>query len=413
MTTRVLAVLIALSCAPFLYLLTDGARGESLLFVFANISGFIAAVVLWWQFALGVRPVSRLFSIDRAALVGIHIWLGTYGVLMVLVHGVLQLIEYQEGIAFLLLPRFENEFYTHLAFGQIALMLTAVVWVTSAVVRGSIAYRPWKYIHYVSYPAGALVYLHALEIGTYLGAHSWLTALWYAMAISYLLFLLWRIAETLFLAGYPYRIQSVTPQTDTITTYVLEPETTHRITPNSGQHVYLTLHRFGESHPFSVMGYNQATGALTLGIKAFGRFTKKLAQVSVGTRVRLSAPYGAFTIEGQNGSPKVLIAGGIGVTPFIPLVAAYPNDTYLFNCNQTFESALARTELKAALGDRYIDIIEPERISVAHFGVLPERYLAEAKFFLCGPAGLMRATKKHLASLGVSPERIFTEEFAF
>ena len=59
-------------------------------------------------------------------------------------------------------------------------------------------------------------------------------------------------------------------------------------------------------------------------------------EISVGQQVRLAAPYGVFTLDpsSYNGRPAVFIAGGIGVTPVLPmakaLVAAHPDATVRF-----------------------------------------------------------------------------------
>ena len=381
--------------------------------VTANLTGFLGAVVLWWQFALGVRPVSRLFSINYAALLKIHIWLGTYGLIFVLLHALLQVFEYDSGLAFLFVPSFGNEFYIHLSFGQISFILLLVIWLSSAILRQSIAYRPWKYIHYLSYSAGMLVYLHALDIGTFLAAYTWLQFIWYAMTMSYLTMVLWRIADGLLLTQFHYKLARVTRHTDRIVVYELEPFGGRRVMPEIGQYVYVTLHRFGESHPFSVMGYDQETGTITLGIKQQGSFTKKLAHIYVGDDIYISQPFGLFTREAHNDQPKVLIAGGIGVTPFIPLVDKYSANTYLFNCNSTLDNAVARDLLQEKLQDRYQDIITPDRLSARQLGQLPAEYLEKAKFFMCGPTGLMDAVKSELAAMGIPQSRIYTEDFSF
>lgn len=410
---KILYGAIALSFVPFLYIFTDIYHGEEWLFVLANLTGFLAAVVLWWQFALGVRPVVRLFSADYAAILKLHIWLGTYGLIFVLLHGVLQMMEYGAGLAFLFVPAFGNEFYLHLSFGQMSFILLLVVWLTSAVLRGAVAYRPWKYVHYLSYPAGLMVYMHAMDIGTYLGSFVWLQMIWFAMAFSYVAMVVYRIADLALITAFPYSIAQRTAVTDAIMLYELTPRSARHPKPQIGQYVYLTMRRFGESHPFSVMAYNEETGGIRLGIKQFGPFTEKLAAQTAGTSVFVSQPFGSFTKEAQNSEPRVLVAGGIGVTPFVPLVKQYPENTYLFNCNTTLENAVARDELQSLLADRYSDVVAPDMLSPDHFKKLPAAVLEKGKFFICGPAGLMNATKEQLSSLGVSQERIFTEEFSF
>lgn len=382
-----------------------------------SVTGLLGTLLLWAQFVLGVRPIARRISIDYAQLLRLHTWLGIWGVLLVFTHPIFEMLSYGLSWQFLFVPSFVTEFNTHLAFGQIAFIALIILWLTSAfaAVRKRITYRPWKYIHYLSYPILFLTFLHAREIGSMLVTYPLLMYLWWVLFCSFILMALWRIADALLLTKVRYTLTGVTQVTGDITLYTLTPRTARRITPHIGQYAYVTLRLFGEGHPFTIMEFDNKTGALTFGIKAFGTFTQQLTTHDIGKVVYIDGPYGTFTREGQSAEPKVLIAGGIGVTPFIKLVQEYGDEhTYMFNCNTGIENAIKRDELKAKLGERYVDVIEPERLSpeilTAH---VPKEYFSEAKFFICGPQGLMDAAISHLKTLGVHESRIFTEEFSF
>lgn len=70
----------------------------------------------------------------------------------------------------------------YLAFGIIAFYLSLVIIVTSLTL---ISKKPhlWKFIHIFTYVVIALIFVHALFIGTDL-AHGWLRALWIILGIS-------------------------------------------------------------------------------------------------------------------------------------------------------------------------------------------------------------------------------------
>lgn len=380
-----------------------------------SVAGLIGGVVLWLQFALGVRPIARLFTHDYARVLRWHRWLGTYGVLFVFIHPLLEMLAFGATWSFVFVPSFASEYAKHVTFGQFALYGVLVLWLLSAVVRGKITYRPWKYIHYISYPAMFFVFLHAREIGSLLLSYPLLSYLWSVLMFSYFAMVAWRIADALRLTRARYALSYREEVTRGIHTYTLTPTGKSRLSPRVGQYAYLSLRPFGESHPFTIMDYNKDTGALLFGIKSFGPFTDTLGTVAPNARVYVDGPYGDFTKEGHNGEPKVLIAGGIGVTPFIDLVQEYGNDaTYLLNCNTTVENAVHRDTLKGILGERYVDVVEPERLSPQLLArVLPASYFSTARFFICGPLGLMRVAAQQLKELGVPEDRIFTEEFSF
>jgi DMSO/TMAO reductase YedYZ heme-binding membrane subunit len=57
-----------------------------------------------------------------------------------------------ENILWIFTPSFITETEFHITLGRFALVLTLIVWITSAIVRSKIKWRPWKYIHLLSYP---------------------------------------------------------------------------------------------------------------------------------------------------------------------------------------------------------------------------------------------------------------------
>ncbi|MFB4275546.1 hypothetical protein ACBJ59_09640 [Nonomuraea sp. MTCD27] len=81
---------------------------------------------------------------------------------------------------------------------------------------------------------------------------------------------------------------------------------------------------------------------LVFAIKDAGRFTARLRRLPVGATVPADGPYGAFTWEAQlDDRPAVLVAGGIGVTPFVHLALRHPDAT-LFHAARHRDEALVR-----------------------------------------------------------------------
>lgn len=63
----------------------------------------------------------------------------------------------------------------------------------------------------------------------------------------------------------------------------------------------------------------EAAGKIRLGIKIAGDFTKRLSALTVGDALEIQGPYGMFTLRDE-GEPLFFFAGGIGVTPLIPMI---------------------------------------------------------------------------------------------
>ena len=78
-----------------------------------------------------------------------------------------------------------------------------------------------------------------------------------------------------------------------------------------------------EPHPFSISSSPEAAH-LRLSIKRLGDWTQDVAQIKPGKSARVWGPYGHFTrlALAQPLMPLVMIGGGIGITPFLSLVAS-------------------------------------------------------------------------------------------
>lgn len=80
-------------------------------------------------------------------------------------------------------------------------------------------------------------------------------------------------------------------------------------------------------------------GATAAGVAFEGRMSGHLhTHLHVGDRVELKAPSGAFVLPRHSPQPLLLLAGGIGITPFISLLESLPDgdpaEIWLYYGNQ-------------------------------------------------------------------------------
>lgn len=81
-------------------------------------------------------------------------------------------------------------------------------------------------------------------------------------------------------------------------------------------------------------------------------FTRVLQRIPLGTEMRVEGPFGNFTLHNDTSRPAILMAGGIGITPFRSMVrrAAHenlPHRIVLFYANRRPEDAPFLGELRA------------------------------------------------------------------
>ncbi|MCC7173661.1 MAG: FAD-dependent oxidoreductase [Bryobacterales bacterium] len=161
-------------------------------------------------------------------------------------------------------------------------------------------------------------------------------------------------------------------------------------------------------------------------------FKRVLSKMKQGAAARIEGPFGNLVLHNNPARSAVLLAGGIGITPFrsMALRAAnerLPHRIFLFCSNRTPEDAPFLEELRRleALNPNYRfsgTITQPEKARSPWQGEtgfltagMLSRFLKEAVtpvYYLAGPPGMVAAVRTVLANLGVDDDDIRTEEFA-
>ena len=143
-------------------------------------------------------------------------------------------------------------------------------------------------------------------------------------------------------------------------------------------------------------------------------------QVRAGTRLKVLAPSGRFTLTDSAG-PLLFFAGGSGITPIMSLIKTALRDNRgplrLLYANRDRAAIIFASEIEA-LAQRH-----PGRLELTHHldeesGLLGaetvKRMTAGAEqghVYLCGPAPFMALVEETLLGLGFPRERIFIERF--
>jgi ferredoxin-NADP reductase len=160
-------------------------------------------------------------------------------------------------------------------------------------------------------------------------------------------------------------------------------------------------------------------------------FKRVLPRESLGTEVKIEGPFGDLRLHHAD-RPAVLLAGGIGITPFRSILVetigggSLPYRVVLFHANRRPEDApfadefraLARTDpnltfvptMTAMAGSALAWDGEQGHIDAA----MLRRHLDgvdRAIFYIAGPAGMVQALHAMLVESGVDEDDIRTEEF--
>lgn len=151
-------------------------------------------------------------------------------------------------------------------------------------------------------------------------------------------------------------------------------------------------------------------------------FKAKLASLMPGDDVFLAYPMGDFVLPKDTTRPLVLVAGGIGVTPFRSMIKSLDisgeqrDVTLIYAANSPTE--LAFTDLFRHHLLKFIPIVkEADKGWMGQTGTLDAAKILEfapdkqALFYISGPDPMVKALKAGLKSGGVAGKNIVTDYF--
>jgi ferredoxin-NADP reductase len=170
-------------------------------------------------------------------------------------------------------------------------------------------------------------------------------------------------------------------------------------------------------------------------------FKRVLRSMPLGTEVKVEGPFGNLTLHNNASRPAVLLAGGIGITPFRSMVrrAAHerlPHRIFLFYANRRPEDApfldemrgLERTNARftfvptmTQMADSHLpwkgDTGYLNRDTLSRYlredaeGAAPRNVLAGPIYYIAGPPRMVAGLRTMLNNAGIDDDDVRTEEF--
>lgn len=160
-------------------------------------------------------------------------------------------------------------------------------------------------------------------------------------------------------------------------------------------------------------------------------FKRTLAQLPVGSALKVEGPFGTFTLHNNASRAAVFLAGGIGITPFRGMVARAAREKlghriYLFYSNYRPEDAPFLDELKSfetqnpnfKLIATMTAMERSKKPWTGERGIIDQamfkRHLQDAAspiYYTAGPPSMVAAMHSLLNQSGVDDDDIRAEEF--
>lgn len=231
-----------------------------------------------------------------------------------------------------------------------------------------------------------------------------------------------------------WKVSQVIPESHDVTSLELEAPPGVEIRRAPGQFATIRVREnkgWSKPHPFTI-SCDSDCDTLRFTIKSVGDFTSKIRDLRAGDEVRCDGPYGSFLKGADELGSFTMIAGGVGITPFLSLLRTLRRQKsaarmVLIWSNKTAADIFVRDELTAMTLELDLTVVHaltretpPEAPPGSRVHYAAGRVNADmiarwadttAPVFLCGPPPMQEAVLKELANLGIDPESVQREAF--
>ncbi|MDY3299551.1 MAG: hypothetical protein SOW93_03255 [Limosilactobacillus reuteri] len=169
-----------------------------------------------------------------------------------------------------------------------------------------------------------------------------------------------------------------------------------------------------EPHPFSVASAPRTQPhEVSFMIHRLGDFTRKIANVPMGTEVKLEGPFGLFNREVKNNeAPLILYGLGSGVAPLINLAQQYAGIKQLHLIwsgpqvdNPYYQEILAELKKKGVKVDAQVHRFTSKDL----IRIISSNELKKASVIIVGSAARILYVRRKLRKLGFAKDRLMDE----
>lgn len=241
------------------------------------------------------------------------------------------------------------------------------------------------------------------------------------------------IMESTDIKGYDRRqkisavISKIANLKDDLTEYTFDFENPQRVDYKAGQFILVKVQDNPLiSRAYSISSYNKDGRSLSVTIKIMqdGYGTRIISDTfKVGDRVELDGPMGKELVVDKSARKVLLVAGGIGITPFRPIVTELLETQnnieevkLIYGVNKQsefiFDDEFKRMEYEHEKFE-YIKVVASDNTWEGKKGfvtnVIQQMYLDDYKVYICGPKPMIGPALTVLKQRNVNEKNIFVE----
>lgn len=258
--------------------------------------------------------------------------------------------------------------------------------------------------------------------------------IWWGMYVgSVAAVIIWRFAMPLWVSWrHRLIVAGVTAETPSAFSIVLRGRRLDRLRTTSGQFFifrFLGSPGWTRGNPYSISAA-PADDNLRITLEAAGDGAQRARTLRVGTRVLIEGPYGTMTAERRRHRRMVMLAAGVGITPFRALLEDAhlgPGDATLIYRYTNEEHAIFLAELTGLCRQRGVELILlpgrrrddgswlPADIDGSDDEALTRFVpdIADRDVFACGPVPWLKAVRRSARKAGVKTRDFHHEDYSW
>ena len=188
---------------------------------------------------------------------------------------------------------------------------------------------------------------------------------------------------------------------------------------SGGSHVVVAMNINGRVHrnPYSLMGSPSDTSAYHVSVRrqenSRGGSVFMHDALQIGDKLQITYPVNLFSLA-KKAHKHLLIAGGIGITPFMSQIEDLIRNKANFELHYAYRSpehGAFSQQLKQKCGDKAQFYVESEGRKLELKGLLSQQLLG-THVYVCGPSAMVLAALEAARSLGWPESHLHSEQFS-
>lgn len=428
----VVYLLVAVGPLPLSLINLDPGRGFWVNFSVAL--GFVALSLMGLQFVLAAQFVRATTTFGIDVVLQVHRQMTVLITVCILAHPLVLVLWDHRFLALLnIFTAPVRAKFAVLSVLFLLLLIATSMWRS----RLRLSYQYWQMLHAALANLIVITALsHVLLIGYYV-RQPWERALWIGYSAAFLAIGVWvRLLRPALRWRQRWQVKDVREQPGGHTV-TLELVYAHSYGPQGfcfrpGQFAWIRVGRspFAMTyHPFSISSSAERHEEIQFTIKTQQNFTATVHDFFIGQTVYLDGPWGHFTIDRHEGPGFVFIAGGVGITPLLSMLATLADRNDQRPCwavvgNRYEEQIIGREELQQLSSRLNLTVVHAltaptpgwtgatGRVSATLLDAALPVQRERLQYFICGPDAMMDAAEHALAELHVPAAQIHSERFA-